>query len=166
MRTGSLLSRQRNTKNLISVLVEQSTDITRSDLCCLYLYGEPDENDGSLTRVYKRGMFPAPKSLNSDSELVDFIGECDEAVVLLEKKTSPFSELLLTPGMNSGIALPLSVPTMRIGVLILNSRLPFFYNREKIAFLDSIVRLAGGIFYTTRAYEELREAVEHDRKKF
>ena len=42
IRAGSLLTRELDFKSLISVLVEQTIDISRSDLACLYLFLNAD----------------------------------------------------------------------------------------------------------------------------
>ncbi|HUV08374.1 MAG TPA: GAF domain-containing protein [Spirochaetia bacterium] len=191
-KVGSLLSEAEDIQSLVSILVEQSLDGTRSDLCCLYLYDCGEGKNQDLLPVHTRGRFPAPVAwrgkwtpgtaerfesevptssqpslggLRPDSELTSFIRECDEAVVLLENKKSPFHDLFLTPDMKSGIALPLSTGKTKLGMLILNSRYPFFYNREKLLFLESIARMTGGMISKTLLCQQLRERVRQTGSK-
>lgn len=157
VRAGTLLSREFDFETLISVVVEQSIDITRSDLAGLYLHTDPEHRGSELRRVYRRGRHEIPVQISPEEEWVLFIEECEEAVVLLERKPSPFSGILLAPGMESGIALPLFTTTSKIGMLVLNAREPGFYNHERFSFLDSFAKLAGGLLHNSRLFQELKE---------
>ena len=157
VRAGTLLSREIDFETLVSVLVEQSIDITHSDLASLYLHGDPDRPESELRRVYRRGRHPTPERIGAGEEWVSFIQECEEAVVLLERKTSPFSGILLADGMQSGIALPLYTATSKIGVLVLNALQPDFYGHQRFSFLDSFTQLAGGLLHNARLFQELKE---------
>jgi len=157
IRAGSLLARELNFKSLVSTLVEQTADITRSDLCALYLYTEPEKSRSDLVMSYRRGRYSVPSRLSAESELVSFVGECDESVVLLERRASPFLDILLHPFMQSGIALPLSVPNSSVGILILNSRNALFFDKSRLHFLDSLVRIASGMLHNARLFQEMRD---------
>ncbi len=157
IRAGSLLARELSFKSLVSTLVEQTADITRSDLCALYLYTGPEKSRSDLVMTYRRGRYSVPPRLSADSELVSFVGECDESVVLLERRESPFLDILLDPSMQSGIALPLSVPNSSVGILILNSRTPLFFDKSRLHFLDSLVRIASGMLHNARLFQEMRD---------
>ncbi len=157
VRAGALLSRDFDFKSMASVLVEQTLDISKSDLACLYIHADQEQGRSDLRLVYRRGKFHVPDILSARSELLEFIEESDEAVLLLERRKSPFVELLLNPGMQSGIALPLSTPNIKIGVLFLNSLKPEFYGREKLRFLDSFAKLAGGMFHNSRLFQDLKD---------
>jgi class 3 adenylate cyclase/PAS domain-containing protein len=157
VRAGSLLSRHMDFKTMVSVLVEQTLDITASDLACLYLRSDPDRKRSPLRLMYRRGRFDVPRLLSGDDEQVDFITECEEAVVLLERRSGPFDEILLHPDMQSGIALPLSTPTAMLGILYLNSGRKNHYGRERLTFLESYVKLAGGMLHNSHMYQELQE---------
>ena len=157
VRAGALLTKDLNFKKLIAILVEQSIDITRSDLCCLYLHVKPFKKSSDLRMSYKRGNFPVPLYLKAHSELIDFLHDCYEAVLLLERKESPFADLLLSPTMQSGIALPLSTNKGMLGVLILNSTEADFYNRKKFSFLESFTNLAEGVLHNSMLYQELKD---------
>ena len=52
--------------------------------------------------------------------------------------------------MHSGIVLPLIKKDLFLGVMFLNSVLPYHFNREKIDILDAFIKLAGEIFNYTR----------------
>lgn len=45
VRAGSILSRELDFKSLISTLVDQSMDITKSDISCLYLSGNSADSE-------------------------------------------------------------------------------------------------------------------------
>ncbi|MDA3956116.1 GAF domain-containing protein, partial [Oceanispirochaeta sp.] len=160
VRASTLLADEGDFKTLISVLVEQSLDITRSDVAALYLFKKPEDKQSDLKLMYKRGSFELPEELQARSELIDFLNECEKAVVLQERKQGPFGDLFLHPQMNSGIALPLKTAKTRIGVLILNSRKSFFYNRNSFNFLNSYSTQASGMLQNSRLYKELKEYVK------
>ena len=163
VRAGVLLTRDMDFRSLMSSLVEQSIEFTKSDLACLYLYDRRQterrkgEGTGGLRLMYRRGRFPVAERLGAESEFVAFLEECKEAVVLSERMASPFAELLLHERMQSGVAFPLATPTLNLGVLIINSITPEFYNRERFHFLDSIAKLAGGMLHNSRMYQELKD---------
>ncbi len=156
VRASSMLTAEINFQRLISILVEQSLDITHSDIGAIYLYVQDDPN-ADLVQAYKRGRHLVPDRLPRRSELVDFLLESDEAVVLLTPDQSPFSDLLLTDRMQSGMALPVSTPKAGIGIVVLNSLQLNFYNRSRFQFLDSFVGLAGGMLHNARMFTELQD---------
>ena len=156
VRASSLLTGEIGFKGLISILVEQSLDVTRSDSGALYLYGE-DAHRSNLPLAYRRGRHEVPEQLARTSELVQFLEEANETVVLLRRRESPFSDLFLSPVMQSGIALPISTPKARIGVLIMNSLQPDYYGRARFHFLDSFAGLAGGMLHNARLFKELQD---------
>jgi len=156
-RAGTLLTQELDFKSLISIIAEQTLDISRSDLACLYLAKDLDDNDSDLQLAYKRGRYDAPSRIPASSELVDFIRESDETVVLTERKKSPFLDIFCNEHMHCGIAMPLSTPKIMVGILVLNSIEPGFYNRDKFNFLDSFSRLAGGMLHNSRMFKQLRD---------
>lgn len=158
VRASSLLTGEMNFQRLISILVEQSVDITHSDIGALYLYPS-DTPGGALVLAYKRGRHRVPDRLSRRSELVQFVDESDASVVLLRREESPFLDLLLEDGMQSGMALPVSTPKAQIGIVVLNSAEPSYYNRSRFQFLDSLVGLAGGMLHNARMFTELQEYV-------
>lgn len=157
VRASSKLSSESEFKNLVSVLVEQSADYSRSDLACLYIYNNPEASTGSLRLIYRRGIRTVPESISEGSELMEFLEECGEAVVLLSRRDSPFKELFLTESMNSGIVLPVSSGNRRVGALFLNSREENHYGSNRFQYLDSLNRLAGGLLENARLMKELRD---------
>ena len=58
--------------------------------------------------------------------------------------------------MQSGIALPLIKEDLFLGVLFLNSILPYHFNREKIDILDSFMQIAGEIFNYSKLINDLK----------
>ncbi|MBT3273284.1 MAG: guanylate cyclase [Spirochaetales bacterium] len=138
-------------------MVDQAIDITRSDLAVLYLYTDPDRPGSDMKRTYQRGRYLAAETIPGDSEVPQFIEECRESVLLLERKSSPFEEILLNQNMQSGIALPVYTQKARFGILFLNSREPMFYNRRRFHFLDSFNALATGMLQNSELFRELKE---------
>jgi len=160
VRAGSLLTRDMDFKGLSRALVEQAVDVTGSDLGVLYLARNPQDPTSDLILSFRRGRYPVPSTLPAESELVQFIRECNESVPLLERKPSPFADLLVADPMQSGIALPLSIPRLHLGILVLNSLNPFYYSRRRLSFLDSFTRLAGGMLNNTRLFQELKDSLK------
>ncbi len=156
VRAGSILTSEIDFKSLISVLVEQSQDISASSLCALYLRKNPENQSGDFIKVYQRGKFDVPASFPGKTEFIEFLEECREAAVLLERKESPFLKILLNETMKSGIALPVSTKKDFLGILILNSREEMFYDRKRLYFLESFTKLAGGMLNNSRLYSELK----------
>ena len=161
VRLCASLSRENRFSTIISILVEQSLDISRSELAGLYLY---PEGGGSPKLVYKRGWYDLPANLSGRSGLLSFAEDCGETIVLLSRKQSPFSEMLLDPKMNSGIVLPLSVPSEKLGYLILNSDREDFYCGERFRFLESVSKFAGGLLHNSTLYTQLKEHVQKIEK--
>ncbi|MDF1568807.1 MAG: adenylate/guanylate cyclase domain-containing protein [Spirochaetaceae bacterium] len=157
VRASSRLSSESDFLSLVSVLVEQSADHSRSDLACLYVYDNPDSSTGPMRMIYRRGLRDVPNQIAEGTELMDFVEECGEAVVLSERNGSPFDELFLEGGMKSGIVLPVKTGRRRVGALFLNSREERHYGNERFRYLDSLTRLAGGLLENARLLKELRE---------
>ena len=155
-RAGTVLTGQKHFKELVKTLVDQSVDITSADQGSFYLTDSPG-NPVHWQQLYKRGRFETPLNLQGCEEMTSFLVECREAILLTERKKSPFLSLLLSHTMNSGIALPVTTADKMIGVLILNSRQPLFFDHDRFLFLDSITHLAGGLLNSSRLYDELKE---------
>lgn len=163
VRASALMADEGDFKSLVSVLVEQSLDITRSDIAVLYLFKDSEDKNSDLHMMYKRGAVEAPESLSHESGLIDFLNDCAKAVVLQERSIQSdkfFNDLFLNPLMNSGIALPLNTVKSRIGVLILNSRQESFYNSNIFNFLDSFTKQASGMLQNSKLYKELKDYVK------
>ncbi len=157
VRTSTLMSEEFQFRTLISRLVEQAQDTTRSDLTALYLYQDPELGSSDLKLAYKRGRYEIPKQISADEEIAAFIADCGEAVVLLERKASPFLGLLLHPDLQSGMAIPIKTPKGRIGILFVNSRTRLFYSKIRFAFIDSFTKLASGLLHNARLFQETKE---------
>jgi len=157
VRASGRLSAESDFRSLVSVLVEQSADHSRSDLACLYIYDDPEAGTGSLKLIYRRGLRNVPKSIPEGTELMEFLEECGEAVVLLERGSPSFDGLYLADGMNSGIVLPVKAGKRRVGALFLNSRYERHYGNERFRYLDSLTRLAGGLLENARLMKELKD---------
>jgi PAS domain S-box-containing protein len=165
IRAGAMLSRAQNFKSLSVILVEQTLDISRSDLAALYLFLDHEDPRSGLKLAYKRGRDTPPDKLSGDSELVRFIRECRESLVFhrrpSEEKTPPlFWEALLVPSMASAMALPVFSPGRDIGLLFVNSRKPLFYTRRRFYFLDAYAKLAGPLMQNSRLFYEMKNYLQ------
>ena len=164
IQAGTLLSDEIEFKSLISIIVEQSRDITRSDISSLFLYSQVLDEKPYLKLIYKQGIYCIKEKFLRNNELISFIEDCKETVLILERKKSPFLEILLHKEMQSGICLPINTGKTKIGIVILNSRIPFFYNNDKFSFLDAFIRLAGGMLHNSRMYRELKTHLRDSEK--
>ena len=157
-RASALLSMAEDFSQIQSTLVEQTCDISRSDLAALYLYtGESSEPGSALKLSYRRGRWQAPSSLVRSSQTIAFIEECGEAAVLNGRRDCVLSGVLLDPAMQSGIAIPISLPRYQAGMLILNSRAPGHFGRKRLNFLSSYCALAAGMLRSAKLFKELKE---------
>ena len=157
-RASSLLSAGADFGELESILVEQSCDITRSDLAALYLYtGDPRDSKAPLRLSYKRGPWAVPASLSRSGEAVSFLEDCGEAAVLNRRRTCALEGILLHPEMTSGMALPVAVPKTGVGILFVNARAENHYDRIRMNFLGSFCSLAAGMLRSARLFQELKE---------
>lgn len=160
VRASTLLSGEYELKPLISVLVEQSLDITHSDVAALYLLKDIEASSSDLKLMYKRGNFIIPEEISKKSELIEFLKESSMALVLQERKKLAFHDLFLNDQMNSGIALPIITKKQNMGVLFLNSRKENYYSRASFNFIKSFSRQASGMLHNARLYRELRDYVK------
>ena len=156
-RAGALLAREIDFQGLVSTMVDQAMDITRSDLAVFYLFSDLERPGSDLIRYRQRGRYPVADTLPGDGEIPRFTEECGESVVLLERRPSPFEDVLLNPEMQSGIALPVASQNSRFGLLFLNSKEALFYNRRRFHFLDSFNALATRMLHNTELFGELKE---------
>ena len=159
IRAGSLLTGDMNYKHLVSVLVEQSLDVTLSNLAVFYAYSEEIGQFDFLRDLYKRGNKATKDKLSKSSSLVQFIEESSETVIVLNKnENSHFPEIILNDSMHSAIALPISTVNSQMGILILNSKEINFYNNKRFQFLDSLSKLASGMLNNARLFNEMKES--------
>lgn len=157
-RAASLLSAGTDFAELESILVEQSCDISRSDLAALYLYtGDSRDIRTPLRLSYKRGSWGVPASLPRSGEAVAFLEDCGEAVILNRRRTCPLEGFLLNAGMESAMAVPLAIPKAGMGVLVVNARKPDHFDRTRMNFLGSFCALAAGMLRSAKLFKELKE---------
>ncbi len=159
VRTSSLLTSDKDEESLIATLVDQAQDVSQSDIGALYVYQETQPNP--LKLVYKRGKYDIPRKLEAGSELVRFLEDCGESLVINDREQQFFSEIFLVDNMNSGMALPLYTPKANIGILILNSRRDDFFGKSRLDFLDSFTKLAGGMLHNAELFKELKARLRH-----
>ncbi len=159
VRTSSLLTSDKDEESLTATLVDQAQDVSKSDIGALYVY--PELDTGPLKLVYKRGKYDIPGKLEAESELVRFLEDCREALVINDREQKFFKGIFLVNNMNSGMALPLSTPKAKIGILVLNSRREEFYGKNRLDFLDSFTKLAGGMLHNAELFKELKARLKH-----
>lgn len=159
IRVSSLLTRDLNYKNLVSVLVEQSLDVTRSNLSVFFTYNNDRTQNDFLSKIYKRGKWKSPDRISIKSSLIDFMEESRETVIILNKsKNKTFPDIFLDDSMYSAIALPIYTPDYKMGILILNSTEKNFYNKDRFQFLDSLSKMASGMLNNARLFSEMKES--------
>jgi adenylate cyclase len=159
IRASGLLTRDLNYKHLVSVLVEQSLDVTRSDLSVFYSYSDDEDKQNTITQKYKRGRWDTAIELDRKTSLIEFIEESKETVIVLKKTDkNHFPSIFLHEDMKSAIALPIFTPDSQIGILILNSIHINYYNRSRFQFLDSFSTLAAGMINNALLFSEMKES--------
>lgn len=161
VRASTLLSGESRYTYQISILVEQSLDISRSDLAVLYAYSDIEEPGPTIRNVYQRGDYDVPPSIPRENETIEFLEECNETLVLHDTDRTFFSDAFLHPDMRSAIVLPLMTPTGKIGILFLQSHRPGYYSRDRFLFLDSLTKLAGGMLHNGKLYRELQSQFKY-----
>ncbi|MCF7929422.1 MAG: guanylate cyclase [Spirochaetales bacterium] len=161
VRASSQLSAETRYTSQVSILVEQATDISRSDLAVLYAYSDSQNPGDTLRRVYQRGRFDTPEKLPRSEETVDFVEDCGQTLILHDTGRPFFSGAFLNPQMRSAIVLPLFTPTGKIGILYLNSHRPGFFTGGRFLFLDSLTSLAGGMLHNSNLYRELQRQLKY-----
>jgi PAS domain S-box-containing protein len=161
VRASTLLSGENRFNSQISILVEQSLDISRSDLAVLYAYSDMEDPGPELRNVYQRGDYDVPSTIPRSKETVEFLEECRETLVLHDTDRPFFSDAFLHPAMRSAIVLPLMTPTGKIGILFLQSHRPGYYSRDRFLFLDSLTKLAGGMLHNGKLYRELQSQFKY-----
>ena len=166
VRVSSLLTADQSRTSLISTLVEQAQDISKSEIGALYAYPADNTNpgrsssSGPLKMIFKRGKYDVPLSFPPDSDLIGFMEDCREVLVVHGKNDPFFAEGLLNDAMNSAIVLPLSTSKKKIGILILNSKKKDFYGRNRLHFLDAFTRLSAGMVHNIELLQEVRQRLK------
>lgn len=164
VRVGSLLTTDQSRTSLISTLVEQAQDISKSEIGVLYAY--PSNNTSSskttlpLKMIFKRGKYDVPGSLSSNSDLIQFMEDCREVLVVHRREDPFFSKALLNDAMNSAIVLPLTTSKKKIGILILNSKKRDFYGKNRLHFLDAFTKLSAGMVHNIELLQEVRQRLK------
>lgn len=159
VKASTLLTTDMNFKHLVSVVVEQSLDITRSSMCAFFIYNNENDKNEPLTLIYKRGYWESKKEFSRSQPLIEFIEESRESVIVLKRsKSNPFPDIFLNNEMKSGIALPIYTQTAHIGILILNSKNKNYYNRSRFQFLDSFSKMSSGLLHNALLYSQMKES--------
>ena len=149
---SGVIAKKLNVKHIISSLTEQLFDITGCNLACFYSL-----SDSKVRLLYKRGKYETPEILNRGDELIQFIIESKESVVLTERKKSPFLSILLNNLMESGVAAPIGTRKKIYGLIILNSLNKYFFNRKSLTAIEAISKIAGQYFHNSFLHNQLLE---------
>ncbi|GAB6089785.1 GAF domain-containing protein [Spirochaeta dissipatitropha] len=157
VRAGTLLAAQNTQTDQLRVLVDQTHDITNASLCCAYLYPPDDAKEQVLRLSAQRGRWNAPQRIALNDELIEFLEDCCEALVLSAPHPHYFQSAFLHPSMHSAAVLPLFSGSNSIGIVILNAETPGFFRRDRFSFLESFVQLASGTLQSASLYRELQE---------
>ncbi len=154
VRTTGLLSRDMNKNSVSRSIVEQAQDVTKSDIAALYVFVEQQSR---FPLVHNRGRFDIPNALLANAETPAFLLESRETLVLTNREGTFFHDLLLHPDMESGIAAPLYNQQGFSGFLVVNSRHPQHYGRDRFSFMDSFSRMASGLLSNIDLFQELKD---------
>ncbi|MEA1911467.1 MAG: guanylate cyclase, partial [Spirochaetota bacterium] len=103
VRASALLTTDQSRTSLISILVGQAQDISKSEIAALYAYPVKKSNTDVLKMVFKRGKYNIPQSFSSESDLIEFMEDCGEALIVHSKEDPFFKTSLLNIEMNSSI---------------------------------------------------------------
>jgi len=160
LRTSTLLLEDQSRNSLLSRIVEQAQDVSGSDTAALYVYPPDSIKTGYLSMVYKRGKRDVPLTLDRYGELVLFMEDCRETLVLNSREQLFFSEAFLYESIRSAIVLPLFSTKRNLGLLILGSGKINFYGKSKLHYLDAFTRLAGGVVQNKELLTEVKERLK------
>ena len=160
VRASALLTTDQSRTSLISILVEQAQDISKSDVGALYAYPVDNTKQDTLKMIFKRGKYEIPSSFALESSLVQFMEDCGEAMIIHSMEDQFFKESLLNESMNSAIVLPLNTAKRKIGILILNSRKRDFYGKNRLHFLDAFTKLSGGMVHNVELFQEIKQKLK------
>ncbi len=160
LRTSALLFEDRSRTSLMATLVEQAQDVSGSDSAALYAYPAGNEQSKDLLMVHKRGKLELPRQVNRNGELVQFMEDCGETLVLNSREQIFFTEAFLHKAVQSVIVLPLFTPKRKIGLLILGAVRSDFFGKNRLHYLDAFTRLAGGMINNTELFQEVREKLK------
>jgi len=160
VRASALLTTDQSRTSLISILVEQAQDISKSEIGALYVYPVNKPKQNTLKMIFKRGKYDIPQSFPMESDLIKFLEDCGEALIVHSKEDPFFQESLLSLKMNSAIVLPLNTAKRKIGILILNSKKEDFYGKNRLHFLDAFTRLSGGMVHNVELFQEVKQKLK------
>ena len=160
VRVSALLTTDQSRTSLVSILVEQAQDISKSEVGALYAYPVENTKSDSLKMIFKRGKYDVPQHFALDSNLIQFMEDCGEALIVHNREDQFFKESLLNNNMNSAIVLPLYTAKRKIGILILNSRKNDFYGRNRLHFLDAFTKLSGGMVHNVELFQEVKQKLK------
>ncbi|AFG37127.1 adenylate/guanylate cyclase domain-containing protein [Spirochaeta africana] len=157
VRAGTLLAARSTRQDQLQVLVDQTYDITNAALCCAYIYPPDDSTEQFLLLSARRGRRAVTQRIPLKDELIGFMEDCREALVLSEPHPHYFHSAFLDPQMYSAAVLPLFSGSSSIGIVILNAEQPGFFRRDRFSFLESFVQLASGTLHSAALYRQLQD---------
>ncbi len=139
---ANLLTAEPDPVNMLMVLLRISSDYSLSEIACLYL---KKDSTAVMELLHHQGPGTVPESLPCESELIQFLEECREAIVVHHRSQDLCSGILLHDEVNSGIALPIFSQKQFYGALFLNSRNEYHYGNSTLQHVNALSLLAGGL---------------------
>jgi adenylate cyclase len=144
---------------LIESLVDQAVDISGAESACFMATKNllPSVAPMTIKNIYSRGNFSLPKSLPTKDPNILFIFECREYVLINQAEDAYFGSLILHPAWRSTIIAPMMGQNKVLGLLFLGSTDEGYFSGERLNFLDSYVKMSGGLLHNQELVAELRE---------
>ncbi|MBN2626482.1 MAG: hypothetical protein JXA95_07435 [Spirochaetales bacterium] len=147
--TSSLLASAKTEDELFAFLADRTCYETYSDFSLICR----SHAKSDVTPYYSSHGSGRDYYLDFDIPLLLFIEECNEFVLCHEDPEGKFSALLLRKGMKSGVAYPFSLGGAMEFLLILNSSKEKAFDKDKLAYLNSVCPVA------LAALQRLRENI-------
>ncbi len=138
---GIALSKTSTPAAAATVLLHYCSAAAEPDLLAFYHFADKKSRN-LLTLESFRGYKPEQEELSTREESICFILESRESVCLLHRKESPFSGILLSSAMNSGMAAPLVTDSGRGGILFLNYLHPYRFSFQHIKLIEKLIQTA------------------------
>jgi adenylate cyclase len=159
VRASGVLGSQESRSALIESLVDQAVDISGAESACFMATKNllPSVAPMTIKNIYSRGNFSLPKSLPTKDPNILFIFECREYVLINQAEDAYFGSLILHPAWRSTIIAPMMGQNKVLGLLFLGSTDEGYFSGERLNFLDSYVKMSGGLLHNQELVAELRE---------
>ncbi len=142
MEAANLLAAEPDPITMLMILLRISSDYSLSETACIYL---KKKSTAEMVLLHHQGFGAVPESLPLESEFIQFLEECRDAIVVHHRNQDSCSGVLLHDEVNSGIALPIYSQKQFYGALFLNSRNEYHYGNSSLQYVNALSLLAGGL---------------------